>query len=44
VTGPFGLPWPTFSALIVILLSVAIAVVWSLATGRDDGPGGGGDE
>jgi len=44
VTGPLGLPWPTFSAIIVILLSIVFAVVWAIATGRDDGPGGGGRE
>jgi hypothetical protein len=36
VTGPFGLPWPTLSALIVILASIVIAVVWAVAAGRGD--------
>ena len=27
--GPFGLPWPTFTALLVVLASVVISIVWS---------------
>jgi hypothetical protein len=40
--GPFGLPWPTFSAILVILASVVIAIVWAIATGNGDDEGGGG--
>lgn len=43
MSGPLGLPWPTFSALIVVLVSVAVAVAWALAAGRRDDPGEGGD-
>lgn len=27
--GPFGLPWSTFSALLVVAASVVIAIVWA---------------
>jgi hypothetical protein len=39
--GPFGLPWSTFSAIIVVVLSIALAVVWAIAAGGD---GKGGDD
>jgi hypothetical protein len=39
--APFGLPWPTFSAILVILASVVIAVVWAVGVHDDDGKGGG---
>jgi hypothetical protein len=40
--APFGLPWPTFSAILVILASVVIAVVWAASVrDNDDGEGGG---
>ena len=36
--GPFGLPWSTFSAFLVIVFSVAVAAVWSvLSRGGGDG-------
>jgi len=35
--GPFGFPWSTFAAAIVIAASVVIAVVFALkATGKED--------
>lgn len=35
--GPFGLPWSTFSSLLVVAASVVIAIVWAaLQTGRGD--------
>jgi uncharacterized membrane protein YphA (DoxX/SURF4 family) len=39
--APFGLPWPTFSAILVILASVVIAVVWAVGVRDDDGKGDG---
>jgi hypothetical protein len=42
MSGPFGFPWSTFSALIVVAASVVLAVVWSILTGRRGG--GPGDE
>jgi hypothetical protein len=30
--APFGFPWPTFGALIVVALSVVIALVWAART------------
>ena len=39
--GPFGLPWLTFSALLVVAASIAIAIVWAIWF---SGAGGGGDE
>lgn len=40
MNGPFGMPWLTFSALVVIAGSVIFAALW--ARGRSDG--GTGDE
>ena len=39
--GPFGLPWLTFSALLVVAASVVISIVWAL---RQSGSDGGSDE
>jgi hypothetical protein len=37
--GPFGLPWTTFGALIVVAASVVIAIVWAIwFPGSDGGP------
>jgi hypothetical protein len=44
MNGPFGLPWPTFSAILVILASIALAVIWAAAGGGGDDGGGGGRE
>ena len=33
MTGPLGLPWPTFAAFLVIAASIAIAIVWAAAQG-----------
>jgi hypothetical protein len=29
MNGPFGMPWLTFLALVVIALSIVLAVVWA---------------
>ena len=39
--GPFGLPWLTFSALLVVAASILIAIAWAVWF---SGPDGGGDE
>lgn len=39
--GPFGLPWLTFGALLVVAASVVISVVWAVWF---SGSGGGDDE
>jgi len=35
--GPFGLPWLTFGALLVVAASIVIAIVWALASSDSDG-------
>ncbi len=38
--GPFGLPWLTFTALLVVAASIVLAVLWAARPGGDDrGPG-----
>ena len=37
MNGPFGMPWLTFLALVVIGLSIALSVAW--AARRVDGEG-----
>lgn len=32
--GPLGLPWPTFSALLVVVASIVVSVVWAVVVGR----------
>ena len=44
MAGPLGLPWATFAALLVVIASVALAVIWSVVTGRRDDSKGGRDE
>ena len=39
--GPFALPWRTFSALLVVVASIAISIVWAVWFSRFRG---GGDE
>jgi hypothetical protein len=40
--GPFGLPWLTFGALLVVVASIAIiSIAWAVWF---SGSGGGGDE
>jgi hypothetical protein len=34
--APYGLPWSTFSALIVTLLSIGISVIWAVVDARKD--------
>lgn len=34
--APYGLPWSTFSAIIVTLVSIGISVVWAIADARKD--------
>jgi hypothetical protein len=34
--APYGLPWSTFSALIVTLASICISVIWAIADARRD--------
>jgi hypothetical protein len=36
--GPFGLPWPTFGAFLVIVASVIISIGWAML--RSDSGGG----
>jgi hypothetical protein len=36
--GPFGLPWATFGALIVVAASVVISIVWALWFSGAGGP------
>ncbi len=40
--GPFGLPWLTFGALLVVVVSIAISIAW--AVWFSSGSDGGGDE
>jgi hypothetical protein len=35
--GPFGLPWPTFGAVLVIAVSVVISIVWAMLCSDSDG-------
>ena len=35
--GPFGLPWLTFGALLVVAASIVISVVWALWLSGPDG-------
>jgi len=35
--GPFGLPWQTFSALLVVAASVLVSALWALASHDGDG-------
>jgi len=37
--GPFHLPWSTFLAFIVIILSIGIAIVWALKEKKQDKAG-----
>jgi len=39
--GPFGLPWLTFGALLVVAASIAISIAWAVWF---SGSGGGSDE
>jgi hypothetical protein len=39
--GPFGLPWLTFCALLVVAASVVLSIVWAFASSDN---GGGSDE
>lgn len=39
--GPFNLPWSTFLAFIVILASIAIAVIWAWNEKKQDRSGRG---
>jgi len=39
--GPFGLPWLTFSALLVVAASIATSIAWAVWFSGSDG---GGDE
>jgi hypothetical protein len=39
--GPFGLPWLTFGALVVIVASVVISIIWAVSSSES---GGGPDE
>jgi len=34
MSGPLGFPWGTFAALIVLVGSIATALVYALVTGR----------
>ena len=36
MTGPFGFPWSTFAALLVVIGSIAVSVIWAARAGRDD--------
>lgn len=39
--GPFHIPWSTFGAVLLILVSIVIAVVWALADKAGERKGGG---
>lgn len=34
--APYGLPWSTFSALIITLISIGISVIWAIVDARRD--------
>jgi hypothetical protein len=37
--GPFGLPWSTFGAVLVIVASVIISIIWAVfCSGSNGGP------
>jgi hypothetical protein len=38
---PFGLPWLTFGALVVVAASIVLSIVWAVLS---SGSGGGSDE
>ena len=35
--GPFGLPWLTFGALLVVAASVVISILWAVLSSGSDG-------
>lgn len=35
--GPFGLPWATFGALLVVAASVVVSLLWAVLSSRSDG-------
>jgi hypothetical protein len=37
--GPFHLPWSTFLAFIVVILSIGVAIVWALKEKKHDKAG-----
>lgn len=37
MSGPFGFPWSTFAALLVVAGSIAVSVIWAARVGSDDG-------
>jgi hypothetical protein len=34
--APYGLPWSTFSAVIVTAASIGISVIWAIVDARKD--------
>jgi len=44
MTAPFALPWGTFTALLVVAGTIALAIVWSALSSRRGGGEGDGDE
>lgn len=37
MSGPFGFPWSTFAALLVVAGSIAVSVIWAARAGSGDG-------
>jgi len=44
MTAPFAFSWGTFSALLVVAATIALAIIWSSAASRRGDGGEGGDE
>jgi hypothetical protein len=42
MAGPFGFPWSTFAAVLVIAGSIVTAIVWALLWSDHGDPGEGG--
>ncbi len=40
--GPFGFPWSTFAAVLVIAASIVFSIVWALLSSDHDDPDEGG--
>jgi len=36
MSGTFGIPWSTFSAFVVVGVSIILAILWAVRGGGDD--------